>query len=60
MYRLELRNNQTIDLYDAEGPLLEDIELGWTDTSTGNYVDPNHEFNRWQTLVDAANKGLTL
>lgn len=56
MYRIELHSG-CIDIYDESGLLIGDLELGWTDTSTGPYIDPKHELVRWERFVNDANKG---
>lgn len=56
MYRIEQRDSY-IDLFDGEGLLLGDIELGWIDRATGNYVVPGSNLARWIALIQAANKG---
>lgn len=36
-------------------PMLSDIELGWTDTSTGPYHDPDSEYEELESIVVAVN-----
>jgi hypothetical protein len=36
-------------------PMLTDVELGWTDTSTGPYVDPDKEHAELESILRAVN-----
>lgn len=56
-WRIEEKNGYAT-VYDAEGqvvPLLTDLELGWTDTDTGNYVDPQGDYAVLEKIVHAVN-----
>jgi hypothetical protein len=55
-WRLEVKNG-TATIYDARGwvtPIV-DMELGWTDTSTGNYHDPDTDASFYQFIIKAVN-----
>ena len=56
-WSIEVKNAYAT-VYDSKDnpiPFLADIELGWTDTETGPYVDPEGEFALLQFIVDAVN-----
>lgn len=58
-FKLDIRMGYAT-VYDGNDeyiPELVDIELGWTDTSTGIYVSPAEAEGRLQDIVDLMNIG---
>jgi hypothetical protein len=56
-WRIERRGNDAT-VYDAAGEpvsLLTDMPLGWTDTSTGSYHDPEADYEIVERIVVAVN-----
>lgn len=51
--------NDEATVLDASGtavPVLTDIPLGWTDTTTGNYHSPETDVAILQAIVEAVNR----
>ena len=60
-FKLEVVNSYGTILDAVDSPtLIQDIELGWTDTSTGAYVDPEEDAQFLQRIVDSLNSSPSL
>ncbi len=57
-WRIKYEANGFATVYDANNnivPELTDVELGWTDTSVGNYHSPEQAAERLEKIVRAMN-----
>ena len=52
------RKGDYATVFDSAGkvvPLLTELDLGWTDTETGNYIDPQGDYDILERIVKAVN-----
>lgn len=57
-WRIEFEPSGYATVYDSENnivSLLTDLELGWTDTQTGNYHSPDADADHLKRIVKACN-----